>query len=168
MQAQKSEILLSFLKEKVDTIRNAIYFNVADHNIELITVEAKYNHQCRLIRLDFDGYFFSVHEQGRITPNTMSVDVFYENENSDRCYIHHFYIAALNCIPNKGYGTKLMKAFLSYIKPFEAKYVSGIISNYDASDPEHKSRLFHFYSKFGFVIGDINNYGDYPIKLNLR
>lgn len=98
----------------------------------------------------------------------MSVDVFYENENSDRCYVHHFYIAALNCIPNKGYGTKLMKAFLSYIKPFGAKFVSGFISSYDASDPEHKSRLFHFYRKKGFTIEEKNSKGDYPIKLNLR
>lgn len=164
--------MIKLMNDKVDTNTSAIYFKLDEDVIKLITVKNHYDYQCKLIRVELDGYFFHIYEYGRIIPQTMDIDVIYkehkDNENVVNYCLENFYIASLNCTPNKGYGSLLMEQFLDYIKPFGAKYVSGFISNYDASNPEHKSRLFHFYQKFGFTIGDVNDKGDYPIKLNLR
>ncbi len=163
--------LLKTLDEKIDIRRNAIYFKTKNESIQLITIEPFYDYECKLKRLELYGYFFRVQEIGRITPQTMSVDVFYGDyiyNNIISHYVKHFYIAALDCIPNKGYGSIMMEQFLKYIKPFGAEYVNGIITNYDAKDIEHKNRLFHFYRKFNFEIGSLNEQGDYPIKLNLH
>lgn len=163
--------LLKIFDEKIDIKRNAIYFTTKNESIQLITVEPFYDYECKLKRLEFYGYFFRTGETGRITPQTMSVDVFYEDfihNNIISHYVKHFYIAAFDCIPNKGYGSIMMEQFLEYIKPIGAEYVNGIITIYDTKDIEHKNRLFHFYRKFNFEIGSLNENGDYPIKLNLH
>ena len=48
---------------------------------------------------------------------------------------------------NKGYGTMMMNELLSYAKQNNINEVYGYLS-----DVDHKERLLHFYTKFGFEI----------------
>ena len=50
---------------------------------------------------------------------------------------------------NKGYGTMMMNELLSYAKQNNINEVYGYLS---AVDIDHKERLLHFYTKFGFEI----------------
>ena len=164
--------ITDFLMKNVNADSNAIHVRYRDDSITIITLKPFYDYQCRLERLEFEGYFFNTYENQRIISQTLSVDVVYSEPecctSKEKSFLKCFYLASLECTPNKGYGSALMEQFIKYIKPFGADYVSGIITNFDASSPEHKNRLFHFYQKFGFTIGDVNDKGDYPIKLNLR
>ena len=50
---------------------------------------------------------------------------------------------------NKGYGTMMMNELLSYAKQNNINEVYGYLSDVDI---DHKERLLHFYTKFGFEI----------------
>lgn len=50
---------------------------------------------------------------------------------------------------NKGYGTMMMNELLSYAKQNNINEVYGYLSDVDI---DHKERILHFYTKFGFEI----------------
>ena len=55
---------------------------------------------------------------------------------------------------NKGYGSKMMALFLSFAREHGCRFVYGNLSE---NDRDHKERLDHFYSKFGFNIIEYPN-----------
>ena len=50
---------------------------------------------------------------------------------------------------NRGYGSLMMKALITYAKQNDIKFIEGWISEVDDN---HIERLYHFYKKFGFDI----------------
>lgn len=156
---------LNLLADKIELDGAAIYYCVTEHDIQLITLHEEFDYQCRLIELDFRGYFVNQYSKNTAKfQEMMVIPVLNEKETA----IDHFFIQDFACRPNHGYGSIMMKVVLDYIKRFGADYVNGYLCTVDTKNTEHKNRLFHFYQKFGFTIGDVNDKGDYPIKLNLR
>ena len=69
---------------------------------------------------------------------------------------------------NKGYGTMMMEKLLEFARENHFSYIHGNLSIVDA---DHKDRLHHFYSKFGFTIAEYpelqgNYYGKIELHLN--
>lgn len=58
----------------------------------------------------------------------------------------------------EGHGSLLMRTLVEFCHKNEIRYIVEKLSPIDmndAGDQTHKSRLLHFYSKFGFTISDI-------------
>ena len=60
---------------------------------------------------------------------------------------------------NQGYGSIVMEQLIKYAKHLNVSYISGKLSfvdigtsDDDETKSENRERLYHFYSKFGFVI----------------
>ncbi len=62
---------------------------------------------------------------------------------------------------NQGYGTIVMNVLFEIGEILGVKKYTGWLSTEDlddADDPEHKDRLIHFYSKFGFDVNIKKNH----------
>lgn len=75
-----------------------------------------------------------------------------------KCIIYPDYIHIGDILPlpedskqrfNKGYGSALIQTLLKYA---EEKGFPRIVGNLSAEDLDHRDRLHHFYTKFGFTI----------------
>ena len=61
---------------------------------------------------------------------------------------------------NQGYGTIVMNVLFEIGNILDVKKYNGWLSSEDLNDyndPEHRDRLIHFYSKFGFNVNIENN-----------
>lgn len=61
---------------------------------------------------------------------------------------------------NQGYGTIVMNVLFEIGDILDVKKYNGWLSSEDLNDyndPEHRDRLIHFYSKFGFNVNIENN-----------
>lgn len=93
--------------------------------------------------------FFGINEN---TPNGDKQSVFtrfkYDEDDILYCFIDDF-----RCFGSCGYGTTMMSVLKEYLQNFPVAYILGEISVFDSqdsNDPEHNSRLHHFYEKNGF------------------
>lgn len=160
-ELNKFEKLKYFLEEVSNENKHILYFNknASKNALLVITVKEEYDYTGRLKYLTIMGYTGNnIYGYDRIHP-IMYVDVYQDIKNT---YLHHFYIVDFLCEPNKGYGSIIMKSFIEYAKEFRVPFISGFLSPIDTSSEEHKQRLIHFYTKFGFSIDD-----KYNIKLSL-
>ena len=73
--------------------------------------------------------------------------------------------------PNCGHGSILMQTLIDYAKSNHMEKIIGEISSidrFDKYDPNHYTRLKHFYGKFGFEITDIPDSDWQNITLKLE
>jgi len=54
---------------------------------------------------------------------------------------------------NKGYGSMMMQKLIDYARENNYRYIHG---NLSVVDFDHKSRLHHFYQKFGFTVTEFS------------
>ena len=67
---------------------------------------------------------------------------------------------------NKGFGTRMMEALVTYTREHHFDCVYGNLSKVDL---DHKDRLHHFYQKFGFIITEYPEpQGNYYGKIELH
>lgn len=155
-QLKKFDKLVEFLENISDYNEHILYFNknATKHELVFITVEEEYNYAGRLKYLTFTGYTYgNIYGYDRLKPE-MYVEVYQDINNK---HLQYFHIVDFLCEPNKGYGSIMMSSFIKYAKSFGIEYISGFLSPVDTSDEEHKQRLIHFYTKFGFEIDDKDN-----------
>ena len=115
----------------------------------LITVENEFNFHRVLSGLNFYGYILEPYKEHPTKVMRLNTEIIY---NDKLKYIEGIYLEEIIGDSNKGYGSKVMKSFLEYIRPLHVKYVTGTLSMVDEIHLENKSRRDHFYKKFGFEI----------------
>lgn len=126
-------------------------FNSDSNNLLCVTSFEKYDYKGIVKEITIKGYnkdYILGYEE---EPQYIFIEP-YQRIIADRSYLQYFYIQDIRCIPNKGYGSIMMKSLIDYAQRFEIEYISGFLSPVDTSDPEHNDRLRHFYKKFRFTI----------------
>lgn len=128
---------------------NIAYIEKTINSYFLITVENEFNFHRVLSGLNFYGYILEPYKEHPTKVMRLNTEIIY---NDKLKYIEGIYLEEIIGDSNKGYGSKVMKSFLEYIRPLHVKYVTGTLSMVDEIDLENKSRRDHFYKKFGFKI----------------
>lgn len=157
--------IYSFILSLSEKNEKILFFDVTKSNantLVCVTASEEYDYKGMLKEITIKGYSkqFILGEETR--PQLLFVRA-NQNITKSGSYLQNFYIEDFLCIPNKGYGSIMMKSLIDYAKTFNIEYISGFLSFVDTKDEEHNQRLRHFYKKFGFTITE-----DDKIKLEIQ
>lgn len=130
---------------------NIIYVDIIMEQYSAVVYQMLDNELSISIFQNQDGRFIK-------TINQLDADIFTD----------HIKLVELSTISNHGYGSILMRALFELIKQKNLSNATRIVGTLAPTDyKDHKERLLHFYTKYGFKILDTRDENTKIILLDL-